>query len=682
LLSVSKKVVDLNIHKTENYIIKDGVKFYKDLGVPKGMRIKYQKEDERKHYPSYEAYKISQLMIVTKWIISNSTNNYIDESINLNYIILCNYLLKFYTDNTYYELYNHYGIPTGGEILHRISNMQFRSNSYNFCMSKYVNQFVCSIGKEFTQLYSDGNINFSLIKNIIRGKLGYCEYLGVNNDHIRKSTEIITGPDFIENVHINYIYVPDNSILTTLTEYGKSIAAHKDISSITELLSRQEPEDLIGYLDYKGNESIEELINNSIFNFYNDMLYNNSYKGFDLSPEICWEKFKIGFDKEFTTYRNMNNEEFIQFAQNSVKQKLITNRMETLNYSNEELLELTFTSCDHLLGENRIREFTRKLTELLNNLPLISNSSSLDQDPYEKLIIEFNLTKEKVALQLILQFMSLYCLDFKLNNKQTIYLDVEQTIENFNKRFHRMSFNIILDRNLITAITIIGADYIKQVFKNQRSKLYHFLRFLKNNMILQYTRQEATREIIITNEFDMDRELPNFNNIKYHQEIIDLKLIKNGKILSHIMSAYKEMSYLISHPNSFFSLTASDSFCALYMLANNIKDEYPNNFKICDLTAGRGDGYVALKKNLSGYIIHSYSIKTVFTKLGYYPKAIIYKDYDVFNFESIYFSLDYDIIIIDISFVKISDESRHKLTDTIYNLVIRHNKIIYLRINL
>lgn len=663
-------------HLSKRYLLREGFKVYKHLEVPTGISIKYLEEDKSKETTSMIARKIINCVYVTKWIIGNDAslcNNNVKMIIkDNNYIKLCNYTISFFCNDIDFMLYyEKIHLPTGGELMHRLNNCKFKNRSFIKSLHDYVLLYAISDDNFtlFRGIYLDSNINYNYCTNLIKLKLAMKHYIdGVPSHYTCFKLDI--DNTIVKDVRVRFSY---STLLGDLK--APEVIMIEGVSASKIFLEND-------YVNY-GNIYLKTMklkrrdFETDIVAFYKEIKHSYLWINFSLSGDTLWLLFRKQFDLIYPSFLHLTDEEFKSMAKRSIKAYYNEQRNNITLLNNELKEEIYASLIDHNVDDN-YKKLTESISRLirLGHFYYVNRNDSLEE-LNKSILLELNKSetyKEKYLMNLLYKFIIDNCLALYVNRYNKLEIDINLTL-NILKSYICDKSCELLEFEIYNLLTLLNYEYIESKFTKYSilitAKLNYINRFLMSDDI-----RLRNENIKYTPVIDINL-IPKYlkHKINYQFVKLDTKTLNILKGSKAILNETRSNAVLKSHPDSFFSLTGSDSIGAGIGIANYIiKNHDYNKLSYCDLTAGRGDFHLSFKH--MGIKCDSYNRKDFYTKT-FKIDSIINAEYDVLKFETLDFTLKYDVIIIDISFIKGDQQG---LMDTIDNYVNLGKKII-LRIN-
>lgn len=667
-----------SVKLTKRTLIREGYNIHKQVEVPEAITIKYLEEDKCKETLSIIGRKILNTIYLTKWIVGNdlSIKGYGENAVkfisdNNCYIKIADFSMSFINrDLKFLKFYEKIRLPSGGEIMHRLNNCKFKAKSFVKSLHHYYINFNIMDTNYALKRGSliDSNINYGYCMNYSKLKLLMRQY--INDENIfYKLFRLKIDDTIISNVRIKFGYNTD-----------VAIPQHKTINYITGIDMKKiflEHEYVTyGNLLIKNVKVIKSNFELDVLNFYNNLRHSYIWINYSLSGDALWLVFREEFDLNYPSFSGMSQDEFRSFTSKIIRDyyndkrnsfKYITPKLR------EDLHDYFVEPCndkEQIDLENSIRNVIRIGYEYYNSTHKISPE------------VEFRLTEilnrnraytEKYIMNLIYKFILDYCLSIFMNSYNKIEIDIDLTIDILKSYIIGNTCELI-EYQLYLILRNLNIDDVKALLLKNINIIKAKLKYINRHLLIDdlgdfLTSLKLVKDI---NEESIPDEL--LLEINYESIILDTKCLRIMRESKDVMNEMRTITCIKAHPDSFYSLTGSDSICAAIGLIKYMRSFYGYLPNVCDLTAGRGDFHLAMKKMDVEH--ESFNRKDFYTNMCKID-SIRCESYDILDFSTMKFIDLYKFIIIDISFIK-GDQSG--LLDTIDNLI-ELDKIIFIRIN-
>jgi hypothetical protein len=603
---------------------------------------------------------------ITKWLLTKTlaVNRYEAAFDNYDCVLACNATLQTLTGHKLKDLMLYCPDETGGEILHRIPNMRFSTMTYirsemnkSLGFTNELNQY--SINER--QLV-DSNINFDYLR--LRLTLAM-----MIKDDFLETTSVITRYDFsnLRNIHDVQFVTPhliDDVGGFDIVPYAKfrkhvfsdlrfrfMAASYLTAEDITDLALLPNA-DIINDLDKFGESIVGEIIykySRALDSEYMTML--STYPRDDI-----WLPLYPKLEVIMPGFKDLSMREKKEKVIDILETELITRLRITLksNIDKSQVLlqnEIIARIHEDHPNDQIYSSLTMKYLQVRN----ISNQKDNIEvriSEYNKFLGTKNQYTDILSRSLIAEIIT--TLHFKTRTDLgVLMMDVRESATSYEEIGSMMSILQEVSPELYIRCMILGNPTLKEFYSKNKASIYSYLYEISTD-IISYdvevpTLSMSTKQVTLLSD---TWEMPDSAySIDYHLEPITSTSMKSLDDLGPMLKYIERVCDFSANPAVLNSPTGSDSCQAQFALFRLLMREFgiDKNTRICDLTAGRGDGQYALKA--LGLIGDSYSRPDVFTSVMYHPSIIFSNDYDIFKTETLQFCLDYDFIHVDVSFL-------------------------------
>jgi hypothetical protein len=669
-----------------------GIKVYDTPDMGNEIRYKGELLDDDRMLGNKEELIAARLVAVTKWLITKLLKNQFSwtELDNLDCVLACNLALKTLTNQTISELWNFSPNETGGEILHRIPNMRFSNTTYIRSEQNRVLQYTVDLSQRiiFDSGWLDSNINFDYIR--LRLLL-----LMAMRSKSRVTSRVVTRWNLIPSSTIQDVQFitprPTTYKLKGIyTCYGE-FREHKFSELRFRYMATQ-------YLHLP--ELMEMAIMPNLEQTESSHMVTR-----DLISEITLN-YSIYLDKEYMRYHPMRIErdswkpliEKISRLDKSIQDmeesdQIIMIREYLLNGMKKhqrvslidkgDRISLTLqSSCLSYLRDNwpldeEFTTLTIRYRDILNDERVDKVSIGII-NRYRKKVDQLEDKRDDISRILICEYLLLYQFhskmeagSFKLNTRKMI---------NELKRTKLSEVGLLfLDPNLAAKMRLIGYIRLNEMISIEDSGLLDILDEVSSSTNLADVIVPTVLPTLsqITTLTGNERIPNSIRSCSYIMTQLSMTSMETLSDIDPLLRYARKCVDTASEPDTFTSITGSDSMTAQYGLFSMLKNEgyVDEHMSICDLTAGRGDG-LYISKDL-GLNFTSFSRIDTFTSVYFHPKTEFRKSYDITKTSTLRFLTDYQWVHCDVSF---TGKDQANVLDLI--LFLEENNIAYsIRLN-
>jgi hypothetical protein len=670
----------LTIRKTSPQFFKDGIQVYNDPRFGDEVLYKGEILDNDRLIGNKEELISARVCSITKWLLSKQSLLSIKPADieSLDCVLAANLCLKTLTGQSFIDLMKFCPDETGGEILHRIPNMRFSTKSYIRTELNDSLMFVAELTQKVIndKVLIDSNINFEYL----RMRLIFA--LMVKNKFARTKS-LITRYNF------------------------RSLTGVMDVQFITPKPSDHRPElKITPYSVFRKHEfsefrfrflastylTIEELTELSLIpnrEIYEEYIAH----GRSLMREIVY-KYAISLDRE---YMVSNFKYPPRDAWKPIYSRLEQIDIKLQNLSDEEKHAESLLLLEEELSDRGKFYITQKRDKVEGELQMQCINRLYEQSPLTILhsalveryasVIKKNLT-DNLLKGRIIAFQEIIEREANYKRKLAIYIVCEAVIvmhfictsQNNILRFdykasirQLQNVGILLavlmnvNPDLYAKIQLIGPPVVAEVIDNYADEVTMLLGEISNDT--QYIDMSVpTLHLSVSSSYPLDRDicLPEVGTlVEYTAVELGYNALETLSDLEPLMSYAEKCCQFASSPHVWESPTGSDNFCSQYGLFKMLKYKFDLDYdtRICNLTAGRGDGHFAITQ--LGLNCTSYSKPDRFTTLHHHPDILFRTDYDIFRTDTLTFVNDYDFVHIDISFL---GQSNNDVSDCVLML--------------
>lgn len=622
-----KKVAEGRIHvvKLKKYIQKDKEQRteLRSYRTTNGIKPKFRSSGIEWYFTNWMHYKMFETSRYTAWLIADQEQygNYERELSHLADLILSEY-----TQLRYVDLKKHISLPVGGQILHRTDNSGFKNSSYiRTLMQEAAEIFPTGLNRVFSMIGTkEHNCNIELAQSILIFKKMISERSGC------KDTMILDiEPDF------------KKMIMDARTDLKivKSNVTINDISKYTELST-----------DFLSNLQI----------FHHASLYLRNSPGIDDLPIM------------------LNNEQDILSSEFESVCEAVSRYIDGNNYSSiydidEEFLDRILLSFSSKFKVHQFRKQYESHYFLRDKFHNMNRSCAIRHLMSKNYFEKRRSGDEKTAFKIFL-VNSTIAIDIKQSmmgsNKFDVLINLDASWSNYQRLFHNYSE--------IGSVRYYNCEFVAKVLPE--ISLNSFFKFkiidIINEISYESSGEYMIDQMTILPLIDPDYvPLTNLTylhdsvRINYTSYLMDTKDRHQLYNFRHFIDKFESLCAMKCSILSYESLCGSNVFHSAVGLLRDYK-----NYKIIDLTAGRGDFHQAMEilniEHTSIQLEDSYTI-------GFnMPGMIRKKQFNAFDFQDLQEYLDHEVFLYDISYAKNYEE----VSTTILSLL-NEDKVVIMRLN-
>jgi hypothetical protein len=657
----------LTVRRSTGQTFKSGYKNYKPPLFGAEAMYKGQFIDDNKMFSNLIELLTAKLVAVTQWItIKSSVIEMSPLDIdNLNVIKLCNLSLLTLTTKKYQELRPFSPIVLGGEILHRIPNMKFNKSCTIRSLPNSSIKYYAELNDYTISRYElqDSNIHYDYLRyRFLLAAVMLQKYTTQApwkiEYHMKLSDTIIDIRGYgayltTKTVHLNVIpfevkrqtpiafYRFRQLTMNWLTEENMT-----EVSTLIPSLS-----------DDQWRQTNELILVKASIQYYQDCAREGLTIGIKYDNIETWLPFLNSIKSRDVYYTPYSDPELFEIIKDLLTVKYPQRLWRNLN--NNAGIEYNL-----LIEElkNEIPGMEQLLSGFRNKLKMIQRRYQDRKKEKAKsllqgdLIIDFQkefISRNYLVKNILYHMIIDYTLEIDLDENR-MYVNKERTRENSGEFLSNPYLYIPDDSPDILLIESIGLETIliyyernSHILINKLSELFEKLNhtsFFQTELVLDLKRNPK--------EYDPSIVPIELKGIKYDSYDIQLSTLMEVDMCQKLVTYIRRISALYSDPVTFWSPTGSDSYVAQYGLFKLLLDKgyISKEDSMCDICAGRGDGYLAAK-NL-GINVLSYTMEDIFT-LNNQSKEIVTKDdFNIYDTRTLEFATKYDWIHVDISNVK------------------------------
>ncbi|UHM27585.1 MAG: RNA-dependent RNA polymerase [Sanya aspivirus 1] len=681
-----------NVVKSSVHTIKDSISVYKAPSYGNSALYRGELLNEESQFTCVEEYLIAKLCSVTKWMLTKLgiQRRPLNRGIRHFYMNMCDISLNTLCNKTYGELFLFVPLNTKGEVFHRIPNMRFKTAAVMRSLPNSIHSYVATTMQQNVNRrgLEDSNIHFDYITQRLR--LAHAFQLKY------KGLSLPTAQYYLlDNIHIHDV--------SDLNLYYESVMPEFDFSSYTQIMGKELNLDRIRQISINlsmtnDGELLNQIITekeHEIVKIYDEnIIYDHVHTYYRL---LCQNYMSL-------SYKHDENEIWLP---------LISHLKSKMSFFNEtpdiELIDVVkqmiadskrewLQQCDNTIGHKRFNELRIFLRQDETNMeiladsyiPLIKEMCSTYGSPAVNvrenvasmtgtpLIMHIISKRNELARAYIKHLLIEYFIECEYENR-IVKLSKDKSISAFLyyfDRFNLRSQQIVEDYLLYDVLLRpFGIEKISEMVTEIVNELSDKVtQFEIPMMELSNTKLSLIPTKTIMPSYTKPELL---EMVEYQLYKCSDELFSNGMQLVSIFKHIRKINNLFSHPVTQWSPTGSDSYCSQYALFKALRTRrmISKMTKICDLTAGRGDGKYAL--NDLGMSCDSYSKRDIFTCSYHHPDIRYMESYDIFDPSTLDFVMGYEWVHIDVSFTGVN----HNDPTDLLKYLMQHKKLFSIRLN-
>jgi len=644
------------------------------------------------HFQGIEEVLCARLGSVTRWMLNKSnypTSRYFDGRSPL-YIGLCDLSLSTIVPYTFRDIFTYIPLSTKGEIFHRIPNMRYKTSAVIRSLPNSINLYNVSVNQEEINHRGlhDSNIHFDYITQRLKVKHTLAhKYCGIRpiirryyleNDPFIYDVSTWTNDIYVETPDVKWI--PYTTALNKDINFGKMqyIASSYLISENYDTAIEIGSPALLEDLELSGDNIILSLL----AQYYRALRRNRLILGLETTPSEIWaplfeqmrSRYNLHFDMEGLDERNIINGYITRARMNfhgAVRRYNTDQVFDEVKAFLEDNLTDEADLIDDYISILRVVKFKK--------MPGDQTGKVLQQRDNDWGLTHLMLSpRRRASLALVASTIMNNCLTLSVN-ENVVTINRESAFEMFNIYLRKYIFVMENADNRLELFDILYHTYDSDtkiaLFDDACTQLDEILvDFVPVDLdipktVLKYKITPSIRQNIQIAE--------TAEKVRFLLDRVGTELFHEFTTASKLFNLMRHAANIYSHPAIFQSPTGSDSYSAQYALF--LKMQQTGLIKgedlVCDLTAGRGDGHLAMNRLGIHHISHARS--DIFTAL-YSTEGIVEKnEYDVFDPATLEFVLIFDFIHIDISW---TGKGKNDFTDTLLYLM-RARKKFSVRLN-
>jgi len=586
----------------------------------------------------------AKLGSVTRWLLNKNgflPNDYFKDRKPL-FVVLCDLALSTLVPYTFEDIFPLVPSTAKGEIFHRTPNMHYKTRAVLRSLPNTANLYNVTLNQEEINQRGlhDSNIHFDYITQRLKLKHAL-EWKYTNNKpnmrryHLNDNPYIFDVSQWKNRMLAESIkteWMPYTTLVARDVNFGKiryvaaSYLNTEDYGQATEQLG----EDVDTDLDLASDNIIISLLGQ----YYRALRKNKMILGVDVSPEIIWEPLIAQLQTKYNLLVDRGDQSNIEIVskyikrarQNFIKLNKAYNTNQVFFEAKQHLVD-EFEDCEELISNyllilSQLQKETAKLGKLDTEL-----TSRLELSEMEGTILH---PRKNAIESLLIKTLIDHCLVVKQED-DTYIIDRPKTYK---------MFDLFMEKYIMT---IKNAENIKELFdilflSYDEDDQYHFLErsmdrldlalkdFIPIDLKMPLDRPDYGHVEFIEKEPIVN---PLVEQVRYITDRVGFEIFREQAKLKKLFNLIRHTSQLYAHPGIFQSPTGSDSYASQFGLFKTLKEIglLKEDDHVLDLTAGRGDGHLALTRLKVSHT--SYNREDIFTSLYSAQGIIRTAEYDV-----------------------------------------------------
>jgi len=657
----------ITVRKSSPKYFKDGLQVYNDPKIGDEVAYKGDYLDRARLIGNKEELLAAKVVSVTKWLLTKTNNLGSSDDVMEVYdcVQACNLTLKSLTGQTFRELMPYCPDETGGEILHRIPNMRFTSNTYIRSEMNAALGFVAEISQQFVNVNNlvDSNINFDYVRMrlicaaIVKSKfhdhssvlsrykltnrVGVCDVQFVSPKPLEWTSEMTIVPYSKFRGHTfsklrfrflatSYLTIENIDDLALLPSGGNP----RDMQMFGLLLKRE--------IVYKYARAIDKE--------YMTVSYSHP-------RESVWMPIYHKLGVLDPTFEALSPEEKFTESKRILELELEDRDFTKVVRSSDKSASILQTDCLQRVSQDKPDD---QIYQTLLGTYLLTMRQKSDSVPIMARISEYNQLLgghrhhlsnlcDSLIAELILS------LHFQTKvDEGMVSFDVEKSLEQFRSAGIMTTYLQAINPELYAQTQLLGVRVLTEHFRENIGRIREYLFDVSlMTAATDVSVPELSLSVRSTSNLSSEQPVPlAAESVIYISEEIGMKAMKTLKDITGLAAYAGKCCEFGANPAVDESPTGSDTYCSQYAFFKLLMSQFgiDKDNSICDLTAGRGDGLYAGRA--LGLNMTSFSTLDNFTAALHHPDLDFSQVYDVTKSNTIEFINEFDFIHIDISFLK------------------------------
>lgn len=643
-------------------------------------------------YQSIESFLTLRLVSVTKWMIMLSGLNPRDDELvkNHQYYVACNHSLSTLTTTPFKDLVNCAPDTVRGEIRHRIPNSRFVSACSIKILPNIINSEMTHINQKSVYIGSleDTNINFDYLRHRLQLKHAYQRYCDMklqiyylyklDCDHTVADVRIDTEHD---------TYDGEVKLMKPVVYYRAKETDIRYINALSVGFSQSEGvimqvPNTEHFKDVDFEQISRRIRQEAVVSYYKMQVKAGTIYDIDESTAYLWDSFIKRYKLIDPKIESMMNEERVTYLKGIIvewgREEREIFMKKGVFIDKQIIIDLLEDDIPNIVeGVRIIQTEMANLSEVFSKL--IKDDDKLVIGPLMNVTIDnFNGLLGKHCKAAIIWVIVNYTLKLAIKNGK-YEIDYAATLEHL---YLLLTYPIVSTQELmpITILKLVMGQ--KRLIDNARRIGSDFIKKIGEKIQLAINVDtydggifDAVKPIKHDFSINVSDIIP--KDIRCRIVEINHGILSNAAQLSRIQNSIRQIVEMYSDPTVYNSPTGSDSLVGQYYLFDCLFSEgiCTKEMKICDLTAGRGDGSIALSQFTDN--VDSYATLDIFTKSVIQKDIITSVPYNLFDPDTCIFCNSYDWIHIDISYLGHEKERLRPF----FSFMLNMNKPFSIRMN-
>nr|QUE49149.1 MAG: RNA-dependent RNA polymerase [Sclerotinia sclerotiorum ophiovirus like virus 1] len=657
----------VTVRKCSPLYYKDGRQVYSDPKIGDEVLYKGDYLDKERMVGNKEELLAARVVSVTMWLLTKTGNLGSTEDILSTYDCAqaCNLTLKTLTGQTLIELMPYCPMETGGEILHRIPNMRFSSNTYIRAEMNLALSFVAELSQRVinNEALIDSNINFDYLRMrlicsaLIKSK--YAKHASVLTRYELKNLSGVCDVQFVSPKPLDWI---SDVKFQPYSEFRKHEFSYMRFRFLaTSYLSVENIEDLALFPKQELDETMSgfgrSLKRELVYKYARAMDKEYMSASVQHPREDVWKAvyYKLGvLDPKFKELTdNEKYDESISLLRDELQSRNFTRVLSSSNKSDillqsECLAELALERPDDQVYQTLLSNYLLVTKQNTAKKPIIERIKI-----FNRLLATQELHKANLCEALICEIiLTLHFHTFVLDGVRS--LDAQTSLDQFSDVGIVNHYLQSVNPELQAQVRILGSRTIWQHFLENKDKIKEYLFNLSlTTSVTDVSLPVMKLSVKSTTDLTKEIDVPDASeSVIYMSEELGDKSMSSIKDIIPLAKYADMCCDFGSQPGVFESPTGSDTFCAQYGFFKLLISQFglTSDSRVCDLTAGRGDGLYAAEQ--LGLTFESFSSLDTFTSTCHHPNLNFSSEYDITKSDTLDFITGYDFVHVDVSFLR------------------------------
>jgi hypothetical protein len=677
----------LTVRRCSPMHYRNGIKVFDDPKVGNETLYKGDIIDDDRMLGNKEELLAAKLVAVTKWFLMkyNMMSSPPESRSKLDCVKACNVALSTLTHQRFEDLFFYAPTETGGEILHRIPNMRFSTMTYIRSEMNRSLKYTTDLNQRLITLMNlvDSNVNFDylrmrlLVTAITRDKhddlrrlvvrYGFKNLIGIKDVQFVKPCET----EFVSNAKFTcYSELRNHQLSVTRFRYlSHSYMYEENVNewALMPKMSEAKTSEVLG----------EEYIDDIILRYSRALDKDYMLVSPELITKNSWEPLIVTLRKIDPSWKVYDSEQCLREIANRLARVMDKRAMMTLLDKTNKVHMSLQASCIEEVVERGPTD--REYDLLVSKFGTIMQSRrhsrklSVRLAKYHSLLNSFEEHKRNLTKTLVMEYILTFHFKVKRSGK-SVMVDIDSALEEFRSTPMGKLAHVLISPSLQTRILVLGMEFVENFVEREigsiREELHEICDDVSLEDIVMPSGLPSTSPF--TNLTGREYIYPVLDEIEYTSMSVGYAAMETLNEIGPLCKYAQHCSISGASPNAFISHTGSDSLGAQIGLFRHLLNEdiIDHNMKVCDLTAGRGDGLYAA--NHLGLSCTSFSLEDTFTKTNHHPDIVHKTDYDIFDGSTLKFVSGFDFVHIDVSFTGANDSN---LLDLI--LFLEENNLSY-----